>query len=212
MSAKTDNSIQLELSIPSAPDTAPILAATETRLEVIVTRALPAARGRCALLETIWASDQSSAVPVFIEEDHPILCDPVGAARMSEAAAMEAAFFAEAVALQDLQHALEAYDAGGRLVTGNDGDPGPFYGGAVNAVNRGKSPLTFDALADRTAYLRAVRAYLDEIETDLKTAIADGRADAVVALKAEHGGVAAHLRAATGGIRRRRRATARRVA
>ena len=73
----------------------------------------------------------------------------------------------------------------------------------------GQPLLNFSTLKDRTAHLRAVRAYLHEVDLELQHAIKERRADAVVALKAERSGADAYLKTAMGAIRRRRAASQR---
>ena len=205
-------SVQLELPMPAAPDTSPILATIEARLEAIVVQALPAARSRRETLQTVWASTDASAVEIFLDARHTVFCHPVGADRLSAAAAMESALAGEAAALQELVDALELYDAGGRSVTDPDG------GGAVLPLMRdedagvGQPALNFSTLKDRTAHLRAVRAYLHDVDRELQRAMKERRADAVATLKAERSGADAHVKTVIGEVRRRRRAASRRIA
>lgn len=202
---------QLELPLPAAPDTSPILATIEARREAILTQALPAARTRRQTLQKVWASTDASAVEIFLDARHPVLCHPLGAERLAATAALEWALAGEAAALEELVDALDLYDAGGRSVTDPDGD------GAVLPLMRdedavvGLPPLTFASLEDRSAHLRAVRAYLHEVDMELQRALKERRADAVAALRAERSGADAHLKTVMGEVRRRR-AASRRIA
>ena len=198
--------IQLELALPAAPDTTPMHAVVEARLETITTRALPAARARRQFLATVWASDDANAVEVFIDERIPFRCHPTGVDRVAAAAANEAALLTEAVALHDLQRALEMYDAGGRLVTGADHEFDVPHLVTSDTTSTEVQPRTLRSLKERAAHVRAVRAYTREVEDELRAAVRAGRAEEAVALKAERLALSVHLKAVTGAVRRRARA------
>jgi hypothetical protein len=207
MAKMTNEPIQLEFALPAAPDTTPIHAAVEARLESITIHALPAARARRRFLETVWASDEANAVEIFITERISFLCSPPGVDRVSGAAANESALLSEAVALHDLRCALERYDAGGPLVTGADFEVEvpPLAASAVTSTQAG--PPAFCTLEDRTAHVEEVRAYLRDVEHEVQEAMQNRRADMAAALRAERIGVEAHLKSVTDGVRRRARAS-----
>ena len=206
MAKMTNEPIQLEFALPAAPDTTPIHAAVEARLESITIHALPAARERRRLFETVWASDEANAVEIFINERISFLCSPPGVDRVSAAAANESALITEAAALHDLHRALERYDAGGPVVTGSDLelDMLPLVASDITSTEAG--PRTFRNLKERTAHVREVRAYLREVEHEFREAMQNRRADVAAALRAERIGVEAHLKSVTGEVRRRARA------
>lgn len=212
MTNATVTADQLELSLPAGPDTSPILATIEARREAILTQALPAARARRQTLQKVWASTDASAVEIFLDARHAVLCHPIGAERLAAAAAREWALAGEAAALEELVGALELYDAGGRSVTDPDG------GGAVLSLMRdedagvGQPALNFSTMKERTAHLRAVRAYLHDVDLELQRAITERRADVVAMLKAERSGADAHLKTVIGEVQRRRHAASRRIA
>ena len=206
MAKMTNEPIQLEFALPAAHDTNPIHAAVEARLESITIHALPAARERRRLLETVWASDEANAVEIFINERISFLCSPPGVDRVSAAAAIESALITEAAALHDLHRTLERYDAGGPLVTGSDLEFDVPLMVASDITSTEPGPRTFRNLKERTAHVREVRAYLREVEHELQEAMKDRRADAAAALRAERVGVSARLQLVTGEVRRRARA------
>ena len=207
MTTTTNAPIQLEFALPAAPDTAQMHEVVEARLDTITTRALPAARARRQFLEIVWASDDANAVEVFIDEQIPFLCNPTGVDRVSAAGANEAALITETEALHDLQRALERYDAGGPLVTGTDHELDVPPQVTSDTIPTGADARTFRSLKDRTAHVRQVRAYLREVEHELREAMKDRRADVVAALRAERMGVVAHLKSVTWDVRRRAEAT-----
>ena len=196
---------QLELPLPAAPDTTPILAVVEARLSAITTHALPRAQARLAFLQAVWEATEPDARPVFVDGEPPILCHPAGAERLSSAAADASALTAEARALADLQAAIEIYDTGGALVAGEMGDradalPTDRRPTRPRALRTGVSDLQ-----TRTEFVRRLRGYVEQVARERNAAVTAGNLAMAAALKAELAALRARVREVTSVIRRRPR-------
>lgn len=100
--------------LPSAPETSQVLAATTARLEAIRTVTLPAVRQFRDYVERVWYSQDADPDLIHIRPGVAIPCHPAGADRLATAVADEEALIREEIALCELKHALEDYEAGGR--------------------------------------------------------------------------------------------------
>jgi len=196
---------QLELPLPAAPDTTPILAVVEARLSAITTRALPRAQARLAFLQAVWEATEPDARPVFVDGEPPILCHPAGAERFSSAAADASALTAEARALADLQAAIEIYDAGGALVVGEMGDRADA---PANERRTARAPVRragFTDLQARTEFAHRLRQCVEQVARERQAAVTAGDLATATALKAELAALRARVREVTSVIRRRPR-------
>jgi len=196
---------QLELPLPAAPATTPILAVVEARLSAITTRALPRAQARLAFLESVWVTEDPEARPVFVDGEPPVLCHPAGAERLSSAAADASALTAEAHALADLHAAIEIYDAGGALVAGEMGiraDALP----TDRRPARPRAPQTVVSdLQTRTEFVRRLRGYAEQVARERHAAVTAGNLAMATELKAELAALRVRLCEVTSVIRRRPR-------
>lgn len=203
MATLKSNPEQLTLPLPPAPDTAPVLAAAEARLSAIKTRALPQARARVAFLESVWASPDGDAVPVFAHDGPPVLCHPAGVDRLSAAAAYASALTIEVAALTALQAATETYVVGGPMVVGGNRAPQS----QLRTRRHPTEPAGFSDLRTRTEFVRQLRQYIAAVERELGADMAVRNAAAAADLKAELAVLHARLREEAGVVRRRPHAT-----
>ncbi len=199
---------QLELALPAAPDTTPILAVVEARLSAITTRALPRAQARLAFLESVWVTEDPGARPVFVDGEPPILCHPAGAERLSSAAADASALNAEARALADLQTAIEIYDAGGALVGGEMTVHADAPANDRRTARAVEPRAGFTDLQARTEFVHRLRQYVEQVARERTTAVTAGNLVKAAASKAELAALRKRLRDVTSVIRRRPRKVA----